>query len=111
MARTALTVNQVLYTGFTRSLSAANADGHSVVNDGKTWIEVANASGGSINVTVQTAGTVDGRAVADDVIAIANGATKLIGPWPTHLYNQSTADGVYVDFSAVSSVTCAAYKL
>lgn len=111
MARTALTVQSVVRSGLADSLSAANADGHSIVNEGKkTWLEVLNGGAGSINVTIQTPGTIDGLAVADRVIAVGAGARKKIGPFPVAEYNQS--DGaVYVDFSDVASVTVGAFIL
>lgn len=109
MATTTLSVSSIVYTGLTYTLTAANADGHTIANDGRTFIAIANASGGNLTVTVATDGTVDGRAVADDSIVIATGATKLIGPWPVHLY--SVGGVVTVTFSTVSSVTCAAFKL
>ena len=82
MARTALTVQSVDADGVAQSLSAANVDGHSVVAGSCSWIEVANASGGSINVTVPSVGTVEGDAVSDRVVAVADGTTQLISMHP-----------------------------
>ena len=54
MARTTLTVQAIVRTGLSPVYSAANADGHSVVNDGKkTFVHVKNGSGSSMNVTTQ----------------------------------------------------------
>lgn len=113
MARTALTVNAVSETGTTLSASAANVDGHSLVNTAranKLFLYVNNGSGVSVNVTIQTPQTVRGLAVADQVIAVGAGVEKIIGPFDASFYNQ--ADGtVYVDFSAVTSVTVAAFRI
>src|SRR5688500_167062 len=104
MARTALTPQSFTSAGAVPAYSAANADGHSVVNSGRTLLHVKNGGGSSINVTIQTPGSVDGLALPDKVIAVANGAEKIIGKLATNVYNQ--ADGtVNVDFSAVTSVT------
>jgi hypothetical protein len=110
MARTALATQQVTPAGIVPAYTSANADGHSIANRGRTALHVKNGSGASINVTLVTAATVGGRAVADDVVAIGAGAEKIIGPLDEAVFNQ--ADGtVSVDFSAVSSVTCAALIL
>lgn len=111
MARTALSVQQIARSGLEPAYSAANADGHSVVNDGKlTFVHVKNGSGSSINVTIATPGSVDGNAIADKVVAVPAGEERIIGPFPTSWYNQS--DGtVHVDFSAVTAVTCGAFKI
>lgn len=105
MARTALAVQQISRAGITPSYSAANADGHSVLNSGKEFLHVKNGSGSSINVTVQTPGTVDGQAIADRVVAVGAGAEKMIGPFPPDTYNQPGTNTLYVDFSAVTTVT------
>ena len=115
MARTALASQTIVDEGLTMTLSAANADGHYIDGGGDVFLVVLNGSGGSINVTVQTAATVSGLAVTDQVVAVAAGATKLIGPFPPATYDRasgaSDAGKVYVDFSAVTTVTCGAYTL
>lgn len=110
MARTALVPQQVVRAGLTPVFSAANADGHSVANDGHVMLEVKNGSGAPITVTVQTPGTVDGLAIAELVVTIpATSGDKMIGPFQPGIYNQ--ADGtIYVDFSAVTTVTVAAVR-
>lgn len=113
MARTALTVNAVVETGTTLSATSANADGHSLVNTARAnqlFLYVNNGGGSSINVTIQTPGTVRGLAIADQVVAVGAGAIKLIGPFDPSFYNQA-AGTVYVDFSSVTSVTVAAFKI
>ena len=111
MARTALVPQQVVRTGLTPVFSAANADGHSIANDGKVVLEVKNTSGAPINVTIQTPGSVDGLAIADLVVAIPlTSGDKIIGPFPPGIYNQ--ADGtIYVDFAAAPGLTVAALRI
>jgi mRNA-degrading endonuclease toxin of MazEF toxin-antitoxin module len=76
-----------------------------------TYVEVRNAAGAPINVTVETPIVQDGLALADLVVAIpATTGVKRIGPFPNSIYKQ--ADGtVNINFSAVASVTCGAFKV
>ena len=111
MARTALVPTKITVAGVVSTLAAANVDGHVVPLTDGTYIEVKNGSVASINVTVQTPVTVGGRAVADDVIAVAAGATKKIALDKTVHGQTAGADRgkAYIDFSAVTTVTCAAF--
>ena len=110
MARTALAVQQVERAGLTPAYTAANAQGHSIINgDGGAFLHV-KTSGTPCDVTVQTPGTVDGEAIADRVVSLGAATEAMVGPFPPSVYNQ--ADGtVYVDFSAVAGVTCAALRV
>jgi hypothetical protein len=114
LTQTALTVSTITRAGITDTLAAANADGSRFSNDGKTFLEVANASGDTITVTVETPGTVDGLAIADLEVAVPDGTTKFIGPFPPSLYNQlagSYTGYVYVTYSSATTVTVAAWRL
>lgn len=112
MARTALVPVQAVDEGAVLALAAANVDGHSIPGGGDTVLIVNNGSGGSINVTIQTAATEDGLAIADQVVAVGAGVQKVIGPFRPGTYNRASGDTdpglVYVDFSAVATVTCKA---
>lgn len=66
--------------------------------------EVTNNSGGSINATVVVPGTEYGQARADVVVAIANGATKKIGPLVPDLADPTTGL-ITINHSGTSSVT------
>lgn len=71
------------------------ADGHFIAPGPNSFLAVRNSGGAPYNVTIPTPGTVDGQAIADRVVAVANGAVKFIGPFTTD-YMQ--ADGtVYID--------------
>lgn len=108
MARTAITAAQIDDDGVVASLTAANADGHSVAHRNSLFLRVTNGSGSSITVTVQTPKTIGGLAVADRAVTVAAGATAYISLGNAELYRQ--ADGaVYVDFSAVTTVTVQAF--
>lgn len=109
MARTALSVQEPSIAGLNPAMTAANVDGHSVPGSGDILIEVSNASGGAVAVTIPTPATVGGLAVADGGGSIPAGQRRIFGPFRADLCNQS--DGtVSIDFSAVTSVTCAAYR-
>lgn len=110
MSTTTLTVQQIVKTGLTESLAAANADGSYVPNDGRTFLHVKN-SGSQITLTVETPGTVDGNAIADLAVVIpATSGDKMIGPFPPGTYNQAD-DTIKITFSSVSGVTIGALRL
>lgn len=111
MPRTDFTVLQIVRTGLTAAYTAADGTNQNAfANDGRTYLHVKNGGGGSINVTIDTPGSVDGLAVGNLVVAVPAAGEKIIGPFPTNIYNQT--DGkVYVDWSGVTSVTAAAVRL
>jgi hypothetical protein len=111
MARIAATIQDAAPTGIIPSFGAANADGYFVPGTGNVVTYVKNGSGAPITVTAQTPQVVGGLAVTEQIVSIAAGAEKVLGPWkPGSLYNQ--ADGtVYLDFSAVTTVTVAFLRM
>ncbi len=107
MAASALVPVQITRTGITDTLSAANVDGNYYTNTGKEFLEVANGSGGSINVIIGA--YVDSTSItAFKTIAVGAGARKKIGPFPTSPYNDASGY-VQITYSAVTSVTVAVY--
>jgi hypothetical protein len=110
MARTALTLKVLSRAGVDSALAAANADGHFFVNSGKEFIEVENASASPITVTIPIPKTVDGQALAAKTVAVPASGKRSIGPFIPDIYNQA-GGVVHVDFSAVATVTCAAFQL
>lgn len=110
MARTVLSVQPIVRTGLTPSFTSSASAGMSFPNDGRTFIEVKNTSGSAATVSIDVPGTVDDLAVTDRTVSVgATTGDKMIGPFPTSVYNQ--ADGsVYVDFSHVTSLTIAALR-
>lgn len=115
MARTDLTVQPVTIAGATPSYAAANVDGHAVANTGHEFLHVKNGGGAPITVTIVTPLTVGGRAVADDTVTVPNGGERMIGPFSqtAHSHPSGSADAseVHVNFSAITSVTVAAFKV
>lgn len=115
MARTQLTQQALTTAGTVPSTIAGSADGHSF--DPNDVVEIINGSGGSITVTLQTAETRAGLAVADQTFTIANGAREVIHipKAEQHVYARPTgasdAGLVWLDLSGVTSVTLAAFSL
>jgi len=109
MSEQVLTVQQVALTGTVITTGAANADGNSFLNDGRTWLRVINGSGSSINVTINSQVLCDQGFDHDIVVAVAAGATKEIGPFDTRRFNLNGY--THVTYSAVASVTVAAIKI
>ncbi len=73
-------------------------------NSGKQFLYIYNGNGATCTVTVTSQPTIDGLAVADLTVSILTTAAKLIGPFPTNVYND--ANGlVTVVCSVTSSVT------
>ena len=111
MARTALASQTADADGLTVAFTGANVDGHSIDGGGVTLL-VDNASAATVNVTVQTPATQDGLDIAEQVVTCAVGAVTAIAGLASRTYNRpsgATDPGkVYVDFSAVASVTVAA---
>jgi hypothetical protein len=109
--RVVTAVETIPVTGLAATYAATTAEGLSFANDGQVFIHVKNAGASPCNVTIQTPETRGGLAVAEQVVAVANGAEKFIGPFPTPQYNRpsggSDAGYVYVDFSYLTSVTVA----
>lgn len=112
MARINLAVSTITHSGLVNALAAANADGYYMTNDGdkRTFLEVANGGGSPITLTIQSTATRDGLAVADKTVEIAAGQRVNVGPFKPSLYNRPD-DTIYIDFTAVTSVTIAAFKL
>lgn len=109
MPRVSQTTQQITSSGLAVALTApaVSPDGDIADVGERTFLMVRNASGVSINVTVDATTLVEGLAVPDRVVAVAAGATTLIPLLPTVYRQQSGADigRAYIDYSAVASVT------
>ena len=119
MAYADLAVQNILATGLKPVLVPAvddGGDGHQVVNNGRMFLLVkAGVTGaGSVNVTAKTPRTVEGLAVAEQVVNILDGEEKTIGPFPPATYNQlSGADKgkTQFDYDVITNVTVVALVL
>ena len=102
-----LTVQEISRSGLTPSYDSAAAGGDEVANDEITFLHVKNGSGGSIDVTIQTPGTIDGLAITDRTVAVPAGEERMMGPFPAAYYGSSLA----ISYSGVTSLTIAAIRL
>lgn len=113
-----LTVQNVSLDGlaFTTASAGASGDVFNNPNDERTFFYVSNGSGGSINVTFTAQGTSVNASgygtvdISDTVVAIANGAAEMVGPFPSSRFNNSSGN-VAVSYSDNTSVTVAAIRL
>lgn len=119
MARVDVTTQQVTRDGLVPVLTEPTADGDAV-DCGQVALYVTNGSVSSINVTVAATAAQDGLDVEDLVVAVAAGATALIGPLPARTFGQpagaveSGGDDqgrAYVDYSAQTDVDRAVVAL
>jgi hypothetical protein len=116
MARDILTLQETLRTGLEVTYAAGDsANGHTFDNRGQDIVlHVINGGGAPINVTITTPDTVDGLAIADQVIAVTNAEDRFIGPFRNDLYGQAEqgmTKAVLVDLSDDTSVTLAAIQI
>ncbi len=111
-----LTAINIAMAGVAPAYAAVNASDTLKIDDSeRNFLHVKNGGGGSINVTlvaVKTSGRIDGIGnvtVSNRVVAVANGAERMIGPIPPGF---ADADGIVtIQYSGTSSVTAAAFKL
>ncbi len=107
-----LTVQTIVLAAITPTYAAAAAGGDAFANNGKTFFHVKNGGAGSINVTVNSQVNCDQGFDHDQVVAVANGAEKMIGPFPTNRFNDTSSPPlVQITYSAVTSVTVAAFTV
>lgn len=107
MPRTAVTPQKATSAGLAVTFEPANVLGNSFTPaKGRSFI-VRNGSGASITLTLPTPGTADGLAIADRSITVAAAAQTHVGVgnFPG-IYGQ-TDGSVWVDYSAVTTVTVA----
>jgi hypothetical protein len=85
-----LTVNQVTRDGVLYAVVAAAAGGDSFVNDGRTLAAIYNSHGSaSRTVSFDIQKTVDGQDPPSITVTLTAGQTKLVGPFPTGIYNDA----------------------
>jgi hypothetical protein len=101
-----LTTQTISQAGLGVTEVAAGAGGDKFTPGSSTLLQVKNASGGSINVTVDSQKTCDQGFDHNLVVAVPAGATRLIGPFPGKRFVGADKK-VSVAYSAVTSVTVA----
>lgn len=106
-----MTVQNILIDGVVKAALAAANDDDTFDNDGKTFLEVANASGGDLTITVSGQVQLQHNVSADRVIVVPTAETWKIGPFPERFYNTDGANEVAVNYSTVASVTTGAFSV
>ena len=118
--RATLTVTEILATGVAESLATSDGDGHKFLNTGKEFLIITNDYTDTVTATIVTAYTFAGYDIADVDVGVAAGATQLVGPFNTSVFNYRTGSDkgyVYINWDAAvtgtvaSSVTLLAYQL
>lgn len=112
MARTAITVTEVTRSGVVQP-TAQNGDASNGMNlpwnDGRILLEL-NSNSGTTIFTFPIPVTVDGSAVTSKTVTCTVGQTKVVGPLPPGIYNQS--DGtVNVDMDNTTNGRIRAYHI
>lgn len=105
-----LTVQKAQIAGTTYTTSAAAGGGDQVPVGLNNALLVINGGGSSITVTINDPNSTKyGLANPDPTVTVANGTTKLIGPFPQDLANSN--GNVDITYSGVTSVTVAAIQI
>jgi hypothetical protein len=103
-----LTTQTIAATGLTPAYASASGGGDTVRVVRNLFLHVKNGGGSSITVTLATPGTVDGLAIADRAVTVANGAESMIPI--TDVYRASSGLAS-ISYSGVTSVTVAAIRI
>lgn len=108
MARDLPAVQKIVATGLAPNLTAPTVN-NDAIPAGQVFVMVTNSSASPINVTAQTPQKVEGLDVAENIVAVPAAATRLIGPFPAGTYGRPSTGAdpgkVYIDYSAIASVT------
>lgn len=105
-----LTVQSIALAGTIPTYAAPAALANEFANDGRTFLHVKRAGGGTVVVTLTTPGTIKGVAIADPTVTVGSGSEKMIGPFDPSIFNASDGN---VDFAcdATTGVTLAVVRL
>lgn len=97
--------------GLTPSFASAGGSGDKALPGTNVYLEVVNANGSSITVTLATPDTVKSLAIADQTVTIANGARAKIKLDPDLYANRSDSGLAAWTYSANSGVTVGVFAL
>ena len=102
-----LATQNVVSAGLAPTYAAASAGGDKVSPGATTFVHVKNASAGALTVTLVTAATFNGYAVADLAVSIPAAGERMIGPLTADVFRNSADGLVDVTYSGVTSLTIA----
>lgn len=109
MPRTSLTVTSLAqYSVGLADIAAESADqsnGNDAANDGSTYLDVINGSGGNVTCTITAvAGVANYNEAFTKALTVAAGNTGRMGPFPTRHFG----DTLLIDWDTDTSITVAA---
>lgn len=112
MPRIALPVTTIVRAGVTQPLQAMAdlTNGHTFVNDGRTFLEIQSTDASPRTVTFEAAFTQDDLPLEDLTVTIPAMGTKLFGPFSKTTFNQ-TGNLVNVNPSVGTTLLFRTYKL
>ena len=114
-ADTILAYSQVVNTGLSTSYNTNNiltTTTYNVANDGRVFLHFKKSGAGTATVSIVTAATVQGLAVADLSISIpASTGDKIIGPFAPSLFNDSNGNVGFTVSGDTTSLSMAAFRL
>ncbi|MBF0406470.1 MAG: hypothetical protein HQM10_03890 [Candidatus Riflebacteria bacterium] len=109
MSASEITVQSSGLSGLEATYEAANADGNTFTNDGKTLIHVKNGGGSDITVTVDSPVQCNQGFTHDPTVVVTAGENRFIGPFPPSRFNSEGKGSV--SYSGVTDVTVAVIKV
>jgi hypothetical protein len=114
MPDTRIAVQKIVVAGLTPvqtgSLTATTMD-YVFKNNGKVLVHAIKAGAGDCVITFTTPKEVQGLAVANPTVTVvATTGDKLIGPFPTDVYNDANGDAK-MTFSEITGLTVGVFEL
>lgn len=102
-----LSVQVITLDGTEITLAAAAGGGDQFANTGREYLDVDNASGGSITVTCAAEHDCDQGFTHNAAAAVGAGERHLLGPFPVARFGRT----VEVTYSGVTSLTVGVVRL
>lgn len=107
-----LTVAQIERGGVVHTLGSAAAGGDVFKNTGHEFLVVRNANGASTRtVTFAITQVVDGITPAGKAVTLALSTTRMIGPFPPEIYNNSDGNVSVTYSDSAADITVQAMRL
>jgi hypothetical protein len=106
-----ITVQSITTAGLTPVAGvAAGASGDTLLNNGRTYIEIVDTGTSAPDVTISSQVQCDQGFTHDVTVSISAGSSKLIGPFPANRFNDSD-QMITVTCVPYADVTIAAFSL
>ncbi|MBW2559218.1 MAG: hypothetical protein JRE40_00035 [Deltaproteobacteria bacterium] len=103
MARTEITETPLVFDGVEETqVPGDQSNGMYFTNRGDSVLHFINNSGGAITVTIVSAKTVQGLAIADISVVVGAGTEEFIKPLPSSIFNNALGQ-VDIDLSGDTS--------